>query len=436
VRVASAHEADPQFKVFLKRQKKHEYSVLDGGDVFFIMTNDRAKNFKLMSTPKDKWEKKNWSEVIAHDKKIYLEDVLILKSHIVYQSRKNGLTELNYFPRQTKKSKPKSIRFPDPTYVTGIGVNAEYDTDRFRYDYQSLTQPGSVYDYFFETEKSEAIKTEIVPTYNSELYKSERIFATAHDGVKIPVSIVYRKDQFKKGENPLYVYSYGSYGLSTDTYFRSGIISLLDRGFVYAIPHIRGGSEMGRDWYETGKLLKKKNTFKDFISATETLIKKKYGKAGSVYAMGGSAGGLLMGAVVNMRPDLYKGIIAAVPFVDVVTTMLDDTIPLTTNEYEEWGNPNDKKFYQYIKSYSPYDNVKKQAYPNILVTTGFHDSQVQYWEPAKWIAKLRDNNTSGNLILFKTDMESGHSGTTGRFESLKEDALEYAFFLMLEGVAK
>ncbi len=232
----------------------------------------------------------------------------------------------------------------------------------------------------------------------------------------------------------MYVYSYGSYGLSTDTYFRSGIISLLDRGFVFAIPHIRGGSEMGRDWYETGKLLKKKNTFKDFISATETLLKKKYGKVGNVYAMGGSAGGLLMGAVVNMRPDLYKGIIAAVPFVDVVTTMLDDTIPLTTNEYEEWGNPNDKKFYQYIKSYSPYDNVKKQAYPNILVTTGFHDSQVQYWEPAKWVAKLRDNNTSGNLILFKTEMDAGHSGTTGRFESLKEDALDYAFFLMLEGI--
>jgi oligopeptidase B len=279
------------------------------------------------------------------------------------------------------------------------------------------------------------IKSDEVPTYTAGEYKSERVFAKAKDGTKVPVSIVYKTSLFKKGENPLYVYSYGSYGHSTDTYFRSGVVSLLDRGFVFAIAHIRGGSEMGRSWYDDGKLLKKKNTFEDFIAATEFLIKKQYGKKDSVYAMGGSAGGLLMGAIFNMRPDLYKGVIAVVPFVDVVTTMLDDSIPLTTNEYDEWGNPNDKKFFKYILSYSPYDNVKKQNYTNLLITTGFHDSQVQYWEPAKWIAKLRANNTnSKNIMLMKTYMDAGHSGTTGRFESLKEDALEYAFILMLEGL--
>jgi oligopeptidase B len=440
VRYADATGANLNFHIFSPREKKHEYSISDGGDRFFILSNLKAKNFQLLQTPINKTSKANWQTVVAHRKNVLLEDVLILKNYIVLQARENGLTQLMHFARAkglaqstTKKwDRNNTISFPDPTYVASLGTNAEYDTDYFRYDYQSLTQPETVFDFDFKNIKSVKVKTAEVPGYNPELYTSERQFAKAKDGTKIPVSIVYKKSLYKKSGNPLYVYAYGSYGYSTDTYFRRGIVSLLDRGFIFAIAHVRGGSEMGREWYDRGKLMHKKNTFSDFISATEFLLKKGYGQREHVYAMGGSAGGLLMGAVLNMRPDLYNGVIAAVPFVDVVTTMLDDSIPLTTNEYDEWGNPNIKKFYNYIKSYSPYDNVKKQNYPNILVTTGYHDSQVQYWEPTKWVAKLRKYNASENLILFKTDMESGHSGITGRFESLKEDALDYAFFLMLE----
>ncbi len=432
VRVADANDLSANFKVIFRREKKHEYFVMDGGDRWFIMTNYKAKNFRLVETTKDKPDRKYWREVIAHKKDSLLEDVLVLKNHIVAQERKMGLTQISYFKRGTKKR--TSLKFPDPTYVSGLGTNAEYDTNEFRYDYQSLTRPETVFDYSFETGEATTVKTAEVPGYQAAQYTSERFFAKARDGAKVPVSVVYKKSLFKKGENPLFVYAYGSYGYSTDTYFRRNVVSLLDRGFVFAIAHIRGGSEMGRAWYENGKLLKKKNTFHDFIDVTEVLLKKKFGKKNHVYAMGGSAGGLLMGAIMNMRPDLYRGIIAAVPFVDALTTMLDDTIPLTTNEYDEWGNPKEKRFYKYIKSYSPYDNVAKKAYPNLLITTGFHDSQVQYWEPLKWIAKLRDYNTSSNLLLMKTDMEAGHSGTTGRFQSLKEDALEHAFFLMLEGI--
>lgn len=432
VRFADANDRHSQFNVFLPREKKHEYSILDGGECFFIVSNLKAKNFQLLKTPKNKIAKKNWRVVVPHKSNVLIEDVLVLKNYIVMQERKNGLTQLTHFARNAKKR--TQITFPDPTYVAGLGPNVEYDTDVFRYEYQSLTRPETIYDYDFKNKNTTIVKTEKIPNYNPDDYKSERIFAKAKDGTKIPISVVYKKGLFKPGQNPLYVYSYGSYGISTDTYFRSNLVCLLERGFVFAIAHIRGGSEMGRDWYEDGKLMKKKNTFTDFIASTEFLLKKKYGQKGHVYAMGGSAGGLLMGAVINMRPDLYNGIIAAVPFVDCLTTMLDDSIPLTTNEYEEWGNPNNKKFYKYMKSYSPYDNIKKQKYPNILVTTGYHDSQVQYWEPAKWVAKLRKNNIGDSLILFKTDMESGHSGTTGRFESLKEDALDYAFFLMLENL--
>ncbi|MCB0350761.1 MAG: S9 family peptidase, partial [Bdellovibrionales bacterium] len=435
VRIADANAPnDLKFKIFLKREKKHEYSVDDGGDRYYILSNYKAQNFRLFETNKDQTEKRYWREVVPHRSHVLLENILVLKSHIVLEEREDGLTQLSYFKRGQKKR--TRLSFPDPTYVAGIGTNAEYETDFFRYDYQSMTRPETIFDYDFATLKSKTVKVEEVPTYNSSEYTSERLFAKATDGTKIPISLVYKKSLFKKSKNPLYIYAYGSYGHSTDTYFRSGIISLLDRGFVFAIAHVRGGSEMGRHWYENGKLLKKKNTFTDFIDCTEALIKKGYGKKDHVYAMGGSAGGLLMGSILNMRPDLYRGVVAAVPFVDVVTTMLDDTIPLTTNEYEEWGNPNVKKYYQYIKSYSPYDNIKKQNYPNLLITTGFHDSQVQYWEPAKWIAKLRENNTGSNLLLMKTDMSAGHSGATGRFKSLIEDALDYAFFLMLEGIDK
>lgn len=436
IRVASANDLSLNFKIFLKRQKKHEYSVFDGGDRYFVLTNDKAKNFRLIETPKDRTERKYWHEIVAHRTKTLIEDVLILKNHIVLQERENGLTQIAYSPRTQYRPVFKPLNFPDPTYVASLVGNAEYDAPVFRYEYQSLTQPESVYDFNFSAAEPLLIKVAEVPTYKPDNYESKRFFAKGKDGVKVPISLVYKKSLFKKGANPLYIYAYGSYGHSTDTYFRNTVVSLLDRGFVFAIAHVRGGSEMGRHWYENGKLLKKKNTFNDFIACTEHLLEAGYGKKKHVYAMGGSAGGLLMGAVLNMRPDLYNGVIAAVPFVDVITTMLDDTIPLTTNEYEEWGNPNEKKYYKYIKSYSPYDNIKKQNYPNILVTTGFHDSQVQYWEPAKWVAKLREHNASKNLILFKTDLESGHSGTTGRFESLKEDALDYAFLLMLEKIIK
>jgi oligopeptidase B len=438
-RVASADDLSAKFKLFYKRQAKHEYSIYDGGDRYFILTNYKAKNFQLMQTAKDQTDRKYWKTVVPHRADTLVEDVLVLKDYIVLEERAKGLTQLSYFKRNSKnpdKIKLKQIKFPDPTYTTNIGTNAEYESSVFRYDYQSLTAPETTYDFDFSFLASVIVKVADVPTYDPKNYASERVWALAKDKTKIPVSIVYRKDTFKKGENPLYISGYGSYGLSSDPYFRRTVISLLDRGFVFAIAHIRGGSEMGRSWYEDGKLLHKKNTFTDFIAATEFLLKKGFGQAGHVYTLGGSAGGLLMGSILNLRPDLYNGAIAAVPFVDVLTTMLDDTIPLTTNEYDEWGNPNDKKFYAYMKSYSPYDNVKKQKYPNILVTTGYHDSQVQYWEPAKWIAKLRASNTSKNLILFKTDMTAGHSGTTGRFESLKEDGLEFAFFLMLEGITE
>lgn len=432
VRVAAATSPDLNFKVFFPREKKHEYAVFDGGDRYFVLSNHRAKNFRLFETEKSKTDRKRWKEIVPHREKTLIENVVVFKDHVVMEERENGLTQLTWFQRGQKKR--HKLKFPDPTYVASFGKNAEYDTPAFRYEYQSLTRPETTYDFDFEKQKSITVKTEEVPTYRPNLYQSERAFAKAKDGTKIPISLVYKKSLFKRSSNPLFVYAYGSYGHSTDTYFRRNVVSLLDRGFVFAIAHVRGGSEMGRAWYENGKLLKKKNTFTDFIASTEHLLNKGYGQRGRVYAMGGSAGGLLMGAIFNMRPDLYNGVIAAVPFVDVVTTMLDDSIPLTTNEYDEWGNPNDPKFYKYIKSYSPYDNVKKQRYPNLLITTGFHDSQVQYWEPAKWIAKLRTHNTGPNLLLMKTDMDAGHSGTTGRFESLKETALDYAFVLMLENI--
>ncbi|OFZ10621.1 MAG: hypothetical protein A2Z20_09170 [Bdellovibrionales bacterium RBG_16_40_8] len=431
-RVADANDSHPKFKIFFKREAKHEYSVFDGGDRYFILSNYRAKNFRLFETVKNKTNRKFWRELVARRADTLLENALVLKDYIVLEERKDGLTRLSYFLRGKKKI--NHLSFPDQAYTTNIGKNAEYDSLFFRYDYQSLSRPATVYDFDFLTGTSVSVKITEVPGYQSDLYNSERIFARAKDGTKIPVSIVYKKGVFKKATQPLYIYAYGSYGYSTDPYFRSEVISLLDRGFVFAIAHVRGGSEMGRKWYDDGKLLKKKNTFTDFVVCTEALIKKGYGKKGHVYALGGSAGGLLIGAVLNMRPDLYNGVVAAVPFVDVVTTMLDDSIPLTTNEYDEWGNPNNKKFYNYIKSYSPYDNVTKQNYPNLLITTGFHDSQVQYWEPAKWIAKLRAHNTNQNLLLMKTNMDTGHSGMTGRFESLKEDAIDYAFFLMLENI--
>ena len=447
-RSAGAFDSRPHFKLFLKRQTRHEYALFDGGDDYFVLSNDRAKNFRLLQAPKDSPGRQRWREIVPHRKDVLIEDVLVLKNWIVLEERKNGLPRLSYFSRKPfaralPKPRLQSIQFPDSTYTVELGTNAEYDTDEIRYDYESLNRPETIYSFNLKNKRSTVLKITGVPTYDRRKYVSRRLWATSHDGTKVPISLVYKKNRVKtagkgaKGQNPLFVYGYGSYGLNCDPYFRRAAISLLDRGFVFALAHVRGGSEMGRHWYEDGRLKKKRNTFLDFIAATQVLLRKGWGKPGHVYAMGGSAGGLLMGAVANMRPDLYNGMVAVVPFVDVLTTMLDDTLPLTTNEYEEWGNPNRRGDYKYMKSYSPYDNIRRQAYPHILITTGYHDSQVQYWEPAKWLAKLRDHTTrSDRLLLLKTELSAGHSGVTGRFESLKDIALEYAFVLYLEKLSQ
>jgi len=431
-RFLPASKPTGEFKMFLKREKNHEYSVADGGDAFYVRTNWKAKNFKVMRVPYSKTTKSSWKDLVPHRKKVYVEGLAMFQNFYVVEARENGLITLEVYDRKTNK--PHVIGFPDPVYVASIGTNAEFDTNTFRYNYASLVQPDSTYDYDVNKQESVLKKRREVPTYNPDLYVSERQWATAKDGTKVPISVVYKKSLYKKGENPLFVYGYGSYGISMDANFLSNVVSMLDRGFVFAIAHIRGGQELGRDWYEQGRLMNKKNTFSDFVAATEHLLDNGYGKRGHVYAEGGSAGGLLMGAVINLRPDLYRGVHAAVPFVDVLTTMLDTSIPLTVAEYEQWGNPNQKKAYEYIKSYSPYDNVTKRAYPNILVTTGYHDSQVQYWEPLKWTAKLRENNTGNSKIVLRTEMGAGHSGVTGRFARTKEVAEDYSFFVWLEGL--
>lgn len=421
--------------LFLKREKNHEYSIEAGEGEFYILTNWKAKNFRVLKCPFDQTQKKNWAEVIAHKENTYIDALSVFKNQIVLSERRNGLTQINIIPIGKKRG--TYIQFPDPAYTVEMGANATFDTDTIRYDFESLNRPISNYDYNITTGKSVLLKEKEVPTYNSSNYFSERLFATAKDGTKIPVSLVYKKGFKKDGSAPASIYGYGSYGMSMDPYFSSSMVSLLDRGFVYAFAHIRGGSEMGRSWYENGKFLKKKNTFTDFIDVTEFLVKKKYANPKKLYARGGSAGGLLMGAVMNLRPELFNGVVAQVPFVDVVTTMLDSTLPLTTGEYEEWGNPNDQKYYKYMKSYSPYDNVKPKNYPNLLITTGLNDSQVPYWEPAKWTAKLREMRTDkSKLLLFKTELEVGHGGKSGRFSALNEVAQHIAFFLKLEGISK
>lgn len=431
VNILDANDPAAKPQLFLKKEKKHEYGVVDGGDRYYVLSNWKATNFQIFEVMKNKsLTKKNWKVLIPHRKNVYLEDIEVFANYFVVRQRQNALTELVVYKRGKKTGLP--IKFKDEAYEVSPGANAEYDTDTFRYDYESLAQPPSIYELDFETRKSKLLKTKEIPNFDAKKYETKRIFAKARDGAKIPITLLVKKGYKPKSKNPLYVYGYGSYGISMDPNFEKSVISLVDRGFAYAILHIRGGSDKGRPWYEDGKLLKKKNTFTDFIDATEFLLKNGYGQKGHVYAMGGSAGGLLMGAITNMRPDLYNGIVAAVPFVDIVTTMLDDTIPLTTFEYDEWGNPNDKKFYKYMLSYSPYDNVKEVIYPNIFVATGYHDSQVQYWEPAKWVAKLRTKNKGPNWILFRTDMDAGHSGATGRFKSIEEDAMYYSFFVACE----
>ena len=429
-RYLEATNPTDNFAVFLPRERNHEYSVDHYMDKFYIRTNDGARNFRIMETPISNTGKDTWRELIPHREDVFVSGFELFLDHLVVAVRKDGLTHLRVIPWDG--SDEHYIDFGEPTYWAGIGINPEFATKTLRYNYTSLTTPHSVIDYDMNSRKSRLMKRdEVLGGFIQENYETERLWATTQDGVLVPISLVRRKGQGHEDPNPLLLYGYGSYGISMDATFDSGRLSLLDRGFSFAIAHIRGGQEMGRWWYEDGKLLKKKNTFTDFIACAEHLIERGHTSSDLLFAEGRSAGGLLMGAVTNMRPDLFKGIVAAVPFVDVVTTMLDDSVPLTTSEYDEWGNPNEKEYYHYMLSYSPYDNVEPKDYPNILVLTGLHDSQVQYWEPAKWVAKLRDLKTDDNVVLFKTNMEAGHGGASGRFRRLEEKALQYAFMVDL-----
>lgn len=433
IRYIPADEPMQAFKVFQPRMKNVLYSVVPLENKFLILTNKDALNFKVMETPLHKTDVAAWKDFLPHRKDVLIEDIDAFKNFLVFTERQNGLNRIVILNRKTGKK--EFLKFDEPAYTLSPSGNAEYNTDNFRFGYTSLITPASQYEQNLATGKRTLLKQqEIVGGYDKSQYVTERLFATAKDGTKIPVSIVYKKGFQKDGNAPLLQYAYGSYGNSMNASFSIPRLSLLDRGFAYAIAHIRGGEEMGRQWYEDGKMMKKKNTFTDFIDVSEYLIKEKFTSPKHLYAQGGSAGGLLMGAVANMAPQLYNGMIAQVPFVDVINTMLDESIPLTTNEYDEWGNPKNKEAYMYMKSYSPYENIERKNYPNLLVTTGLHDSQVQYFEPAKWVAKLRDYKTGNNVILLKTDMKYGHGGASGRFDYLKDVALVYAFLLKLEGI--
>lgn len=431
----NADEPNATFRVFQPRMKDVLYDVTPLENKFLITTNKDALNFKVMETPLDKTGVENWKDFIPHRKDVLMEGISEFKNYLVFSERQNGLSQLVIFDRKTNKK--EFLKFDEPAYTVYPSGNPEYNTDNFRFGYTSMITPSSQFEQDLKTGKRTLLKQqEILGGYNKDNYVTERLFATVKDGTKIPISIVYKKGYKKDGNSPLLLYAYGSYGNSMDATFSSTRLSLLNRGFAFAIAHIRGGQEMGRQWYEDGKMMKKKNTFTDFIEAGEYLVKEKYTSPKHLYAQGGSAGGLLMGAVVNMKPELWNGAIAQVPFVDVINTMLDESIPLTTNEYDEWGNPNNKEAYDYMKSYSPYENIERKNYPNLLVTTGLHDSQVQYFEPAKWVAKLRDLKTDKNVLFLKTDMDYGHGGASGRFDYLKDIALEYAFMFKLEGINK
>ncbi|PHI20083.1 oligopeptidase B [Lewinellaceae bacterium SD302] len=429
--ILEADNPTGEFRMFQPRERGLEYGIAHYGDKFYIRTNLDAKNFQLMSTPETATTKDNWETVIGNRDDVLLEGIDIFKDYLVVSERKAGLTNIRVMPWEGEEH---YLEFNDPAYVAGTSANPEFDTDVLRYRYQSLTTPSTVYDYNMNSKEQELLKQqEVLGGFDASEYQSERIMAKARDGAEVPVSIVYKKGTPKDGSAPLLLYAYGSYGYSMDPSFSISRLSLLDRGFIYAIAHIRGGEEMGRNWYEDGKMMNKMNTFTDFIDVGKVLVEKDYTQNDRLFAMGGSAGGLLMGAIINLAPDMWKGVVAAVPFVDVVTTMLDETIPLTTGEYDEWGNPNEEAAYKYMLSYSPYDNVEAKDYPAMLVTTGLHDSQVQYWEPAKWVAKLREMKTDQNPLLMHTNMEAGHGGASGRFKRLREVARDYAFFVDLAG---
>ncbi len=425
-RYLKASDPEGTFRVIQPREKDLEYQVTHYQGKFYIVTNYFAKNFRLMETSVDQPSKEHWKETIPHREDVLLEEIEMFRDFMVVAERKNGLAQLCV--KSMHNNSEHYVDFGEEVYTANIAYNPSFDTQQLRFNYSSLTTPASVYDYDMQTHEKKLLKQqEVVGGYNPDDYVARRLYARTQDGKEVPISLVHRKDVVLNQQTPLLLYGYGSYGVNIDPNFNIARISLLDRGFVYAIAHIRGGQSLGRQWYEDGKLLHKRNTFTDFITCAEHLIAEKYTDTGHLFAMGGSAGGLLMGAVVNMRPDLFKGVIAAVPFVDVITTMSDKTIPLTVGEYDEWGNPEDEVYYQYMMSYSPYENVKAQEYPNMLVTTGLHDSQVQYWEPAKWVAKLRELKTDNHLLLLHTNMDAGHGGASGRFEQYHETALEYAF---------
>ena len=446
-RILESDQPEKEFRVFQERQPDMLYGIDHYREHFYIQTNaDGAKNYKIMRTPIAQTEKSNWEEVVPHREQVMIEGFTIFDKFFVIEERTEGLIKIRV--KSWDGGTDYYIDFGEPTYTAGVGANPDFEAVTLRYSYNSMTTPSSVYEYDMEKRTKTLLKRqEIVGGYNPEDYVTERLMAPSHDGVLVPISIVYKKAKVVESvettlsalrqaqgpqlNRPLVLYGYGSYGSSTDAYFSLARLSLLDRGFIWAIAHIRGGEEMGRQWYDDGKMLNKKNTFLDFIACAEYLINKGYTSPQKLFAMGGSAGGLLVGAVTNMRPDLWKGVIAQVPFVDVVTTMLDESIPLTTGEYDEWGNPNEKKYYDYMLSYSPYDNVEAKDYPAMLITTGLHDSQVQYWEPAKWAAKLRALKTDHNPLYLKTEMDYGHGGASGRFEGYKEVVLEYAFMLDL-----
>jgi oligopeptidase B len=430
-RILDADDPEGEFQLFNKRQRDHEYYIEHYGNKFYVVTNWEAKNFRLMETPVSKTNQENWKEVIAHRSDVMLSGVEVFTNYIVVSERKNGLRHLRIINQDSQDE--HYLDFGEEAYVAYVSTNPEFNTEVLRYGYQSMTTPNSTYDYNMRTRDRTLLKQqEVVGDFDPENYETKRLYVEARDGVEVPITMVYRKGMEKDGQNPLLLYGYGSYGSTIDPYFSSSRLSLLDRGFIFVTAHIRGSQINGRQWYEDGKMFKKKNTFNDFVDCADYLVDQRYTNPDLLFAQGGSAGGLLMGAIVNMRPELFRGVVAAVPFVDVITTMEDESIPLTTGEFDEWGNPGaDLEQYEYIKSYSPYDNVYETAYPNMLVTTGFHDSQVQYWEPAKWVAKLRDYNTGDNRIYLYTEMESGHGGASGRFKQHKETAMIYSFMIDL-----
>jgi oligopeptidase B len=440
MRYLPADKPDGELKLFLPRKENHEYYIDHLGDNFYIRTNDQGKNFRLVTAPVGDPSPKNWKEIIPHRKEVMLEDVDCYAGHYIVVERENGLPKFHV--TDLKSGKSHEIEFQDPVYVAYPGANAEFNTTVFRYNYESFITPNSVYDYDVVTRKRELRKQQpVLGGYNQELYKSERVYATASDGVKVPISIVYKKDPKHDGQrpqnSPMLLEGYGSYGISNDVDFSSNRLSLLDRGVIFATAHIRGGGEMGKEWHDQGKMMVKRNTFTDFITAAEYLVNEKYTSKDRLIITGGSAGGLLMGAVTNMRPDLFKAVVTYVPFVDVMNTMLDASLPLTVGEYLEWGNPKEKPAYDYMRSYSPYDNIEKKAYPTMLVRTSLNDSQVMYWEPAKYVAKLREMKTDNNLLLFKIKLEpGGHGGASGRYDRLHDMAFDYAFILGQFGVTK